>query len=244
MKILLAPAEIKQIGGGGVPLCNKNFSFPTLYKYQLEVLEHYKSFLETQTIEQLSSWFGLKNLNDVERYSKPLSNKPTIKAIQRYIGVAFEALDYDSLKKKEQNYIDKNVLIFSNLFGVLKSSDLIPDYKYKQGSQLPNINVEKFYKENLKDILDDYLDDEVVDLRAGFYDKFYKTSAPTITFKFLKDGKVVSHWAKHYRGLVVRAISKNNIENFAQLMNMPIDGLNLIEIQEKKNIKTLIMDIQ
>ncbi len=243
MKILLAPAEIKLSGGEGKALNKNNFSFPTIYQKRLEVLEEYEKLIKNSTQEELSSWFGIKKVDDVKKYSSSLKQKPTMKAINRYVGVAFEALDYDSLKQKEQEFIDKNVLIFSNLFGILKASDLIPDYKYKQGSQLPNINIEKFYKENLKDILDDYLDDEVVDLRAGYYDKLYKPRASTITFKFLKNGKVVSHWAKHYRGLVVRAIAKHNIENFAQLMNMPIDGLKLLEIQEKKNIKTLIMDI-
>ena len=91
--------------------------------------------------------------------------------------------------------------------------------------------------------MDDYLEDEVIDLRAGFYDKFYKPSATTITFKFLKNGKVISHWAKHYRGLLVKKLAQNNITNFAQLMLLEIDELKLIEIQEKKNIKTLIMEI-
>ncbi len=243
MKILLAPAEIKLSGGEGQPISKDNFSFPLIYEKRLEVLEEYERFLKSSSLEELSVWFGLKKLDDVEKYSHLLKNKPTMKAINRYVGVAFEALDYTSLKQKEQKFIDENVLLFSNLFGVLKAFDLIPDYKYKQGSSLPSINVEKFYKENLKDILDEYLGDEVVDLRAGYYDKFYKPTAATITFKFLKDGKVVSHWAKHYRGLVVRAIAEQNIENFTQLMNMPIEGLNLVEIQEKKNIKMLIMNI-
>lgn len=237
MKILLAPSELKSTTSQGI-------SLSSLTKYQLEILEHYENFIAKSSIEELSVWFGIKNLNEVEKYSKSLKNKPTIKAIQRYTGVAFEALEYEHLSVKEQNYCDDNILIFSNLFGVLKASDLIPDYKYKQGAKLPTIDVEKFYKKNLKMELDDLLGDEVVDLRAKYYDKFYKPTAPTITFKFLKNGKVVSHWAKYYRGLVVRTMAKNNIQSFVQLINMPIDTLKLLEIQEKKNIKILIMDIK
>ncbi|MEA2049564.1 MAG: peroxide stress protein YaaA, partial [Campylobacterota bacterium] len=121
--------------------------------------------------------------------------------------------------------------------------DLIPDYKFKQGAILENIDLIKEYKTNIKDSLDSYLGDEVIDLRAGYYDKFYKPSASTITYKFLKDGKVVSHWVKHYRGLVVKELAKANIQNFAELMTLEIDGLKLLEIQEKKNIKTFIMQI-
>jgi len=243
MKILLAPAETKLANGNGNHICHENFSFPSLFKYQKEIFEKYDDFIKNQTLEQLSTWFGIKKLDDVKKYSKSLKDKPTMKAINRYIGVAFEALDYTTLNPKEQQYCDDNVLIFSNLFGVLKASDMIPDYKYKQGAKLPTIDVEKYYKEHLKNQLDTYLGDEILDLRASYYDKYYKPTAPTIIFKFLKDGKVVSHWAKHYRGLVVRAIAQNNIQSFAQLMNMQINGLKLQEIQEKKNIKTLFVHI-
>ncbi len=234
MKILLAPAEIKKAGGEG----KFNIDFNN------HIVAHYERFISNQSIEQLSSWFGLKNLQDCKKYSVSLKDKPTMKAINRYIGVAFEALDYNNLSIEEQEYCDNNIIIFSNLFGAVKASDKIPDYKFKQGVQLPEINNEKYYKENLKTKLDDELGEEIVDLRAGYYDKFYKPSASVITFKFLKNGKVVSHWAKHYRGLVVQQMAKNNITSFADLMNMPIDGLQLQEIQEKKNIKTLIMTIQ
>lgn len=121
---------------------------------------------------------------------------------------------------------------------------IIPDYKYKQGAKLPNISVEKFYMDNFTEALDDFVGNEVIDLRAGFYEKFYKVKkAEVLTFKFIKDGKVVSHWAKFYRGKVLQEMAKNKITNHSEFMAMEIPGLKLNEIQEKKNIKTLIMDI-
>jgi len=237
VKILLAPAETKKEGGVLPPLNLNNFTL------QKDVIDEYEKFISSSSIEELSSWFGLKNLTICEKYKRSILNLPTMKAIQRYTGVAFEAIQYENLTQKEQEYIDKNVVIFSNLFGSINANTLIPDYKFKQGALLPSLNTEKFYKKNLKDILDEDLKDEVLDLRAGYYDKFYKPSASTITYKFLKGGKVVSHWAKHYRGELVRQIAVNNITNFADLMNFKFEGLNLIEIQEKKNIRTVIMEI-
>ena len=244
MKILLAPAETKREGGKSPFYCKENFFFTSFQNTRDEIVNEYEQLLKNSSIDELSKWFGLKNLKECEKYSKLILTKPTMKAIQRYTGVAFDALGYEILSIKEQNYCDENVILFSNLFGPLKANDLIPDYKYKQGSNLPNIDTIKLYKENIKSTLDQYLGDEVIDLRAGFYDKFYKPTASTITYKFLKDGKVVSHWAKHYRGLLVRELSQNNIRSFAELMNLNIKGLKLLEIQEKKNIKTLIMEIK
>lgn len=243
MKILLAPAETKREGGESFPYRKENFYFSNISKARDIAVNRYEELLENSTIEELSKWFGLKNLNECEKYSRSILEKPSMKAILRYTGVAFDALDYGSLNDKEQKYCDNNIILFSNLFGPLRADDLIPDYKYKQGAVIPEFDIIKHYKDNIKDTLDKYLGDEVVDLRAGFYDKFYKPSASVITYKFLKEGKVVSHWAKHYRGLIVRELAKNDIQSFAQLMNMHIDGLGLLEIHQKKNIKTLIMEI-
>ena len=244
MKILLAPAETKNSGGEETPFCKGNFLFPELFEKREKIFNIYEELLSSSSIEELSKWFGLKKMDEVQRYKESLLNKPTMKAINRYEGVAFDALDYNSLESESQKFVDENVVLFSNLFGPLKASDLIPDYKYKQGAKLPNINVEKYYLDNFTEVLDSFIGDEVIDLRAGFYEKFYKVkNAQVLTFKFIKDGKVVSHWAKFYRGKVLQEIAKNKITSHSEFMNTQIPGLKLNEIQEKNNIKLLIMDI-
>lgn len=245
MKILLAPAETKNKGGEETPFCKDNFSFPPLFEKREVIFDTYEKHIESLSLEDSKKWFGLKNEKEVKKYQESLKNKLSMKAIQRYNGVAFDALNYESLNNEEQGYIDKNVVIFSNLFGPVYAKDFIPDYKYKQGAKLPNINVEKYYSENFTSMLDDELDEEIIDLRAGFYEKFYKVKkASVLTFKFVKEGKVISHWAKYYRGKLLRVLSQNQVESFEQFMQIEIEGLQLIEIQEKKNIKLLIMEIK
>ena len=245
MKILLAPAETKNSGGKQKAYCKENFFLEELFPKRDEIFQAYEKLLEESSLEELSKWFGLKKLDEVQRYKETLKQKPTMKAIQRYNGVAFDALEYSTLEKKEQEYIDENVLLFSNLFGPIRADDLIPDYKYKQGSKLPEYAVEKFFMDNFTSSLDDYLGDEIIDLRAGHYEKFYKAKkANVLTFKFLKDGKVISHWAKHYRGILLKHLAKNNIVSIADFMNSVVEGLKLVEIQEKKNVKLLIMEIE
>ncbi|WP_419771085.1 MAG: YaaA family protein [Candidatus Marinarcus sp.] len=244
MKILLAPAESKNEGGNGTPFCKENFCFEDLFSHREFILNEYENHIQQLDLEALSQWFGIKKEQDVIKYSHSLKDKPTMKAIQRYNGVAFDALEYNQLESHAQNYIDDNVILFSNLFGPLMAKDLIPDYKYKQGAKLPNVMVEKYYSDHFTHALDLFLGEEIMDLRAGFYEKFYKaTHASVITLKFIKEGKVVSHWAKHYRGKVLKEMAKNGITTVSEFMNMPIEGLKLIEIQQKKNIKLLIMDI-
>lgn len=244
MKILLAPAESKNEGGELASFCKENFFLEENFSKRVEIFKIYEEFVKSSTLEELSSWFGIKKLDHVKKYKEPLLLKPTMKAIERYNGVAFDALSYKDLSKIEQTYIDDNVILFSNLFGPIQASDKIPDYKYKQGAKFPNLNVEKYYNENFTKLLDNVLDDEIIDLRAGFYEKFYKVKNKSVlSFKFLKDNKVVSHWAKHYRGILLKHLATHNINSIVEFMNSNIEGLNLIEIQEKKNVKLLIMEI-
>ena len=239
MKILLAPAETKREGGAFPSLLNNKNLFFSCDK----VIDAYENHLSHSSLDDISTWFGLKNLDECTKYKVSILNKPTKKAIERYDGVAYDAIDYPNLSENAQKFIDENVMIYSNLFGILRADDLIPDYKWKQGAILPDLNTEKYFQANLKAKLDDYLGDEVLDLSAGYYTKFYKPTASVITYKFLKDGKVVSHFAKHYRGELVKQIAQQNITNFAELMTAKFDNLTLLEIQQKGNVKTIIMQI-
>jgi len=85
--------------------------------------------------------------------------------------------------------------------------------------------------------------DEILDLRAGYYDKFYKVTKPYTTLKFLKGGKSVSHWAKAYRGTVLRELAKHKITSMEEFMALEIDGLNVQEIKVTKNKTEIIYNI-
>ena len=85
--------------------------------------------------------------------------------------------------------------------------------------------------------------DEILDLRAGYYDKFYKVTKPYTTLKFLKGGKTVSHWAKAYRGLVLRELAKNNINSIEEFKSLEIETLQIKEIKVIKNKTEIVYNI-
>ncbi len=158
--------------------------------------------------------------------------------------MCFFYLEYEKLNVIEQNYIDENVLIFSNIFGPISASDLIPDYKLKQGETFDDLKIEKFYHDNFSQKVDEYLqNDDIIELRAGFYEKFYQIKTPYTTMKFIKDGKVVSHWAKAYRGTILKLLAKNSIKTIEELMNMQIENLKIEEIKKQKNKTEIVYSI-
>ena len=243
MKILLAPSETKK-SGGEIPFNPNTLLFTELAPYRTKLLHTYTNVLQQGDMQVLSKMFGIKKEADILKYKRDIIHELTMKAIERYTGVAFDYLKYEKLNNKAQDYIDENVILFSNLFGPIKASDLIPEYKLKQGEAVGNVKTEKFYNEHSAHLMEDYLkEEEILDLRAGFYDKFYKPTKTYTTLKFIKNGKVVSHWAKAYRGIVLREIAKAGVTSIEAFMKLPIEGLSIHEIQTKKNKTEIIYTI-
>ena len=239
LTILFSPSEGKNKGG--------NETKKELFgsdKARDEILNAYNQLIAKKDINELEKLFGIKNKNEYEPYLSGLDNSQLMCAIERYSGVAYEYLAFETLDKDAQTYLRKNVLIFSNLYGPLLGGDTIANYKVHQGVAIADIAPEKYYKDRFSYQLDLYLSDkEILDLRAGYYEKFYKTDKPFTTLKFLKDGKTVSHWAKAYRGIVLREIAKHNICSLEEFHKLDIQGLHVKEILSIKNKTEIVFNI-
>ncbi|MEA3492237.1 MAG: peroxide stress protein YaaA [Campylobacterota bacterium] len=245
MKILFSPSEAKHRGGNSAVFDKDSFLFPELFEKRLETITQYNDYMSQASHEEKMKTVGTKKQNIVEYYSDDIFQRDTMKAIDRYDGVAYDYLDYPSLDKNSQEYIDKNTIIFSNLFGPLLAGDTgLPDYKLKQGEKIDGFAPEEFYRRYFSSSLDELLRDRpLLDLRAGFYNKFYKPSTPYTTLKFIKNGKVVSHWAKAYRGVVLRTLAQNNIQDIEEFMSMEIDTLMVREILNRGVHREIVYEI-
>lgn len=245
MKILFAPSEGKRPGGDGETINKSNLLFSELFEKRMDVISQYEALVSSAERVKLEDLFGVKDTAMIERYSFPVIQSPTMKAIVRYDGVAYEYLDYQTIPQEGKTYIDENVIVFSNLFGPIRAGDKIPDYKLKQGTSIGEFAPEKFYKKYFSDALENYIgDEEIVDLRAGFYDKFFTPKRMVTTMKFLKNGKSVSHWAKAYRGTVLRHIALNRIQTVEEIKEMKIEGLKTAGINVSNKKMEIVYDIE
>ena len=239
LKILFSPAEGKKSGGDENPneLLGSNSA-------RESILSEYNNIVQNGDEDEIKELFGFKKFIDCKPYINDIFNSPLMCAVQRYQGVAYEYLEFDSLDKKSQDYIKSNTIIFSNLYGPILGGDTIANYKVKQGNDIGKFIPDKFYKDRFSYQLDLYLNDcDILDLRAGYYDKFYKVTKPYTTLNFLKGGKTVSHWAKAYRGLVLKAVAQNNINSMEEFMALEIDGLSIQEIKVIKNKTEIVYNI-
>jgi len=233
LKILFSPSEGKVHGGDGAPLSPDALLFPDYYPKRQEVLDRYMHFIKHADTAALQKLIGTKKESECEAVRQvDLYNDPTMKALQRYSGVAYDYLEYALLSDERQAWLDRNLLLFSNLFGPILGGDMIPWYKLKQGEKLEGFAVEKHYAKHFTPPLDTFLEGQfIIDLRAGFYLKFYKLKQPHVTMKFIKNGKVVSHWAKAYRGMAVKTLSEYRPQNEAAFREIPFPNLSILEIK-------------
>jgi len=237
---LFSPSEGKN--QGGVMPKERDILFG--YEPRTDILNTYNTIINSGDQEAIKALFGIKKESDIVPYIEDLFNAPIMPAIERYSGVAFGYLDFPTLPPEAQAYLKKQVIIFSNLYGSVLAGDNIANYKVKQGNNIGDIAPDKFYKERFSYQLDlQLMNHEILDLRAGYYDKFYKTKQDYTTLKFLKDGKTVSHWAKAYRGIVLRTLAQHQVDSVEEFMRLEIETLKVEEIKVIKNRREIIYSI-
>lgn len=236
MKILFSPSESKIFKPNGEN--SNNFSIEP----NKELLKRYEYIINNSNYVILKKLFGIKKEAEIDNIIKLYNCTQLTKTIELYDGIAYKALNYSTLNEQEKKYIDQNTLIFSNLFGPINANSNIPYYKLKQGEKLDNINIENCYKNSSNDKITNYLsNDFIVDLRAKFYEKFYTIKKEHVTFTFMKSGKIITHYSKKYRGLLLREFAKQNTKYIDKTFKM--EGIKYIESKKEKLKETLIYEI-
>lgn len=112
-----------------------------------------------------------KRYEEAMLLNQTIEMSPVMPAIQRYTGVLYNALGYETLTTEQQYWIDEHVLIVSWLFGLLKPTDLIPNYKLPIESKW----LRAYRLNQCTDTLLAYCQqnnvDEIVDLLPGSYQR-------------------------------------------------------------------------
>ena len=138
--------------------------------------------------------------------TKALASAPAAKAMDVYTGVLYQSLDWNSLTPAARARGEKSVLITSAIFGVLRPSDLIPNYKAKIKTS--------DWKTALKPALDGLAADLIIDCRSSTYAGVWQSPpANTVAVRVFKKEKgkisVITHLSKKYRGELTRVLLKS-----------------------------------
>jgi cytoplasmic iron level regulating protein YaaA (DUF328/UPF0246 family) len=152
---------------------------------------------------------------------RAVATSPTMRAIERYTGVLYGALDVASLSAAPRRRLDDSVLVVSGLWGLVAPGDPIPDYKLKMGSSLGALGkLSTWWRPGIDAALQARLDarpgpvwnllpNEHDAAWSGLAERAGRTARPVYTVRFLEpasDGRLVAvaHWNKFLKGALVR----------------------------------------
>lgn len=208
MLVLLPPSESKASRRRGRPVEIAALSFPELTEARLEVaaaLE--KVSADDDALAVLG--VGASLAGEVARNTE-LATAPALPVAELYTGVLHDALGLRQLPAAGRRRAATRVLVASALWGALRPGDRVPPYRLSMDVDLPGTGpLAGFWRRRLAPVLDEAASGHlVVDCRSAAYAAAWRPAAGAVAVRVLREQQgrrtVVSHMAKHTRGLVAR----------------------------------------
>ena len=218
MKILIPPSEGKaKIKPQEIIFSDTNFQFERNVKQVVRLLNLIDD-------EDLRSIYGTsqEKAELFHRQNEDIFKSRCAHAIERYTGVVYQHLDWHTLSNDAKDYMNKNILIFSGLFGMTSPLTLIPDYKLKMNVLSLQYHWAPVLTEALKN------EDIIYDLLPQVYRKAYVPNKNTFQIEFKVEGKgktkAAGHYGKAVKGKFIRFLAVNQINNTKDFKDFEYDG--------------------
>lgn len=210
--VLLPPSEGKTAPRRGAPVDLPTLSFPELTAGREQVLDELADLSgRPDALARLG--VGASLAAEVDR-NRRLREVPAAPASRVYSGVLYDALGLPSLPAAARRRAAGRLVVVSALWGALRPGDRVPPYRLSICVDLPGAGgLAGFWRPRLAPVLDAAADGRlVVDCRSSSYAALWRprgaAAARTVAVRVLREDagrrSVVSHMAKHTRGLVVR----------------------------------------
>lgn len=238
MLLTISPAKTLDFKNAPKP---NNYTLPYFVDKSDYLAQKLKKYSPRKLKNLLEISQALADLN-FERYQNwelPITDDSAKESLYVFQGDVYQGLGASSLDASSIDYLNKNLLILSGLYGVLRPTDIILPYRLEMGSSFKvtptKNNLYKYWGNQITDFFNLRLKEEntdvLINLASNEYFKSIKTknlNAEIITpeFKDEKDGnyKMISFFAKKARGLMVRYISENNLTDPEDIKGFDSDG--------------------
>jgi len=200
--------------------------FPELDAARLTVAESLMAAMELPEGD-VAKLLGVKGvaLAAARQANRIVLTSGTKPALDRYTGVLYDALDHESLSSAAKRRANRQVIIFSALWGLVTPADPIPDYKLKMGAALPATGrLSLWWRPAITAALDPIVARKVVwDLLPNEHASAWAPAPDLmkarISVRFIDDvadgaGRkqiTVAHWNKLLKGALVRHILETQL---------------------------------
>jgi len=192
VRILLPPSEAKLPGGRGRPIGARPGPLEQPRQQVLQALTELQAD-PGKAAEALQlppsvaeAAIGL---------NRAVATGPTMPAIRRYAGIVYTGLDPAGLSAKARQLANRELLIFSGLFGVLRATDPVPAYRVPAAAVLPGLGtLATFWRKQLAGPLADLLGHRgpIIDLRSTDYAAMWQPTPGSAAARRLLTVRVVS----------------------------------------------------
>lgn len=148
-------------------------------------------------------------------------------AVKCYKGVAYKEFEDILDDVGFMNYLNKHLRIISAFYGVLKAKDGIVPYRLEMASnmKIDGLNMYNFWSYH---IYEECRSDVIVNLSSEEYGKCVRNCLNEddvfIDIDFLQNGKRISSKMKKARGMMLRYMIINNIEDIEMIKEFSMGG--------------------
>ena len=141
-------------------------------------------------------------------------------ALQRYTGVLYGALGFETLSASAIERANQQLFIQSALFGLLPAMEQIPDYRFSAGSKLPGVSLKKLWGSAHQAVWPRLIG-PILDMRSESYlalnpvpegrESYYVEVVDETS------GKALNHFNKKAKGAFARSILENGADSVSDL---------------------------
>lgn len=234
MKIIFAPSKSMKYRKIDF-FDKKEINFP--FKTEILIKK-----LKTFSIDEIGKIFKLKGellestFENIQNFEKINS----CEALSLYDGVTFRQLEIKKYFEKELEYLNKNLFIFSALYGVLSPNTKIKPYRLDMTINFLDESLYKFWNDDINSYLEKYSDEIFINLSSKEFSKildYKKFKVIDIEFRQNVNGvlKNISTEGKKARGMFLNYMTLNKIEEVQKMKSFSENGYRYSESDSLEN---------
>lgn len=246
MKIVISPAKSLDLES---PIPTNRYSEAQFLEQSQKLVNVLKKKSPKKIGELMSISKNLSELNwqRNQDWQLPFTSTNARQAIYSFKGDVYIGLDAYTIPEEKLEQLDDKLRILSGLYGVLKPFDLMQAYRLEMGTKLKigrKDNLYQFWDSKITAYLNEEMkeDEPLINLASNEYFKVVKpkllnSTIITPQFKEYKDGKLkmISFFAKKARGMMVRYIIDNDIDDVHSLKGFNYEGYEFNEALSSEN---------
>ena len=197
------------------------------------------SLAESAKLLDVNSNLAQLNVDRHFNWQRPFTTRNAKQAVFVFNGEVFHGLDAKTLSPDNLTYLQSHLRILSGLYGVLRPFDLIQPYRLDVSTRLKTDegnNLYAYWGNKITEALNETLKSSrepkvLLNLASGEYMKSINLKllqAKVIDFNFLQykndEYKPIVMYIKKARGMMVRYVIENRIENIDDLKGFNAEG--------------------